>query len=144
MKITLTSGSDKIDLDLVSVGGYIESAEELLLFDENSEHYENWLKRLKTKSEYEIISVFNYYLINGISEIKGDNNLGKTLFDNNLEIQSILDLYFDKDTSLFKGYHFNDISDNVVYIEKSQYSLFTLNVKRLIQILENHKLLKSE
>ena len=136
MKITLTSGSDKINLDIVSVGSYIERTEELPLFDENRETYENWLKMLKTKSEFEIISVFNYYRINGISGIKSDH-LVKKLFDNNLEIQSILDLFFDVESSLFKGYHFNDISDNLVYIEKSQHSAFKLNVKRLIQLIEN-------
>jgi hypothetical protein len=137
MKITLTSGSDMTDLDLISVGRIIERTEELVLFDENYEPFENWLKRFKTKSEFEIISVFNYYLINGISGFNSDNNLGKKLFDNNLEIQSILHLYFDNDNSLFKGYYFNDVSDNEVYIEKSKHSAFKLNVKRLIQLLDN-------
>ena len=137
MKITLTSGSDMTDLDLISVGRIIERTEELVLFDENYEPFENWLKRFKTKSEFEIISVFNYYLINGISGFNSDNNLGKKIFDNNLEIQSILNLYFDCDTSLFKGYYLNDVSRNEVYIEKSKHSAFKLNVKRLIHLLEN-------
>ena len=137
MKITLTSGSEKIDLDLISVGRFFERSEELPLFDENDESFEKWLIRFKTKSEFEIISVFNYYLVNGISGFKSDNNLGNRLFDNNLEIQSILDLYFDNDTCLFKGYYFNDVSDNKVYIEKSKHLAFKQNVKRLIHLLEN-------
>ncbi len=135
LKLKLTSKDDSNEVDVVYLGPVIEDALELNLFNQEKHELKSWLQNFSALDSYQQINILNYYFL---SELES-NDFATILLEFNLELEDLINKYFEVDSAIFKGIFLDEgivnLEESGVYIFENMYQELNNDLSHFIYLI---------
>jgi hypothetical protein len=135
LKLKLTTENDSNEVDVVYLGPVIEDAFELNLFNPEKHELKSWLQNFSTLDSYQQINILNYYFL---SELESDD-FAAILLEFNLELEYLINKYFEMDSAIFKGIYLDEgivnLEEPGVYIFENMYTELNNDLSHFICLI---------
>jgi hypothetical protein len=135
LKLKLTSENDSNEVDVVYLGPVIEDALELNLFIPEKHELKLWLYNFSALDYFEQINILNYYFL---SELES-NDFTAILSEFQLELEVLINKYFEVDSAIFKGIYLDEgivnLEESGVYVLENMYQEIIKDLSNFINLI---------